>query len=427
MRIRLPYGEGFLEAELPKHARVIYSRTPSGVPKERADRLVEEALNRPVGSPRLEDLARGAGSVAILVTDRTRATPLELLLRGVVPRLRKAGVPRSGIRIVVATGLHTPHTPGEIRRLIGGFADEYEALSHDAEDRGSLRYLGTTRFGTPVEVNRLVVEADLVVGLGLLEPHFFAGYSGGRKLILPGVAGAASIYRNHSYSMLSHPRADYGVLDGNPVHEDMVEAARMVRGYRFAVHTILDREKRVVEVVAGDPYESHRVGVEILDRYVKIPAPGGSDVVVVTNGGYPLDRDLYQGVKGIVTGSRIARRGGVVILVAECRDGVGHEGFRELMAMGRSPRDILEYIRANEPIRDQWEAQKLAQVLLRNRVVVVTKGVDHGILEEMKLTPASSLEEAMEIACRETGCRRIAVVPEGPYVIPEPMNRSARS
>ena len=355
--------------------------------------------------------------MTLLVTDKTRATPLKPMLSVLLPYLERAGVRRDSIKIVVATGLHEPHTHGELVELLGkDVVSEYNVYSHDAE--GPCTYLGRTSFGTEVRVNKDVVDSDIVVGLGLLEPHFFAGYSGGRKLILPGVSAAETIYQNHSYRMLQHPKADYGYLDGNPVHEDMVEASKMVRGYRFILHVILDKEKRVVEAISGDPYQAHRLGVEKLDKYVKVGVPHEGDVVITTNGGYPLDRNLYQAVKGIVTASRIARRGGVIVALVECVDGVGHKHFRELASLSRDPAEILKYIEKNEPIRDQWQVQKLAQVLLKNKVIVVTKNVKHSVLEEMNLVPASNPEEAMEIACRYIECKRVVAIPEGPYVIP---------
>lgn len=412
----LPYGRGKLEAQLPDSStHVAMSALPNGVGE--AAKAIDETLDHPIGSPKLEELASSAGKISILITDRTRATPDGLILERVLRRLPRGR--RDSVSVIVATGLHRPHSAEEMRELAGEEVfKEYRVMSHDAEDEANLLHLGRTSFGTEVEVNREVAQSDLVVAIGLIEPHFFAGYSGGRKMILAGVAGKRSIYHNHGYEMLSHPKADYGYLRGNPVSDDMVEASKMVSGYRFSVHVILDKEKRVVRAVAGDPYSSHEEGVRELDKYVKVPVPFEGDVVITTNGGHPLDRDLYQAVKGIVTGSRVAKRGGTVILASHCSDGVGHEDFRALASISRDPRKILAHIRENEPLRDQWQVQKLEQVLLRNRVIVVTKGVRHGVLEEMNLTPASSVEEALEVTCKGGNCGRTVVIPEGPYVIP---------
>ncbi|MCS7111925.1 MAG: nickel-dependent lactate racemase [Ignisphaera sp.] len=418
--VLFPYGRGYVEVDLPgSRVYTVQSMYPEGVFGTEAVKLVDNSLSKPIASKRIEDIVGSDSKVAILITDKTRATPNKILLERVLVRLRWRGIPRDSIKIVVATGLHKPHTYSEIVELVGeDIASEYIVESHDSDDAKNLVYLGRTSYGTEVHVNKSVVDSNIVIGVGLLEPHFFAGYSGGRKLIVPGVAGTSTVYQNHSYGMLNNPKADYGFLEGNPVHEDMVEASRLVKNYRYILHVILDRSKKMVDVFAGDVYEAHKVGVETLNRYARIEVPYEADVAVVSNGGYPLDRDLYQSVKGMVTASRVVRRNGVIIVLSECIDGVGHEHFRELASMDKDPAKILKHIELNEPLRDQWQVQKLAQVLLKNRVVVVTKNVSHSILEEMNLIPASSIEEAIKVACTETPCSRMVAIPEGPYVIP---------
>jgi len=421
MRVLFPYGRKFLELDLPSETTVLYSAIPRGRSGAEAVTMAEESLKQPIDSPSLRELAMGKQRVVVLITDKTRATPNKLLLEALLSELREAGVRRDNVEIVVATGLHKPHTRREIEELVGvEIADEYSVYSHNSDEYDSMVYLGRTSHGTEIYVNKSVVNADLVIGVGLIEPHFFAGYSGGRKLILPGVSATKTVYQNHGYKMLTHPKADYGYLEGNPVHEDMVEASKLVKNYKFIIHVLLDKEKKVFSVVSGDPYSAHEQGVRILDKYVKVSAPFEADLTIVTNGGYPLDRDLYQAVKGMVTASRVTRRNGYIIMLSECIDGVGHESFRELASMSKNPEEILRYIRENEPIRDQWEAQKLAQVLLKNRVIVVTRNIKHETLEEMNLTPASTFEEAFETACRSISCRHIIAIPEGPYVIPVP-------
>jgi nickel-dependent lactate racemase len=409
----------YIEVELPQNTFLVLSRLPSGFSEEQAKDVINNAIRMPIESESLESLTRGCKNITILITDKTRPTPNKLILPILLRHLHSIGVKKEMIKIIIATGLHKPHTWSEILELVGReIADEYEIYSHNAEDKDNLVYLGTTTFNTKVYVNKDVVRSDLVIGVGLLEPHYFAGYSGGRKLILPGVSGAETIWHNHSFKMLSHPKAISGVLEGNPVHEDMVEAAKMVRSYRFIVHVILDKEKRIVRAFSGDPYEAHRINAQWLSKYVVVPVPFEADVSIVSNAGYPLDRNLYQANKGIVTASRVTRRGGVIILLAECRDGVEHEHFRKLLSMSKNPEEILRYIERNEPLRDQDDAQLLAQVLLKNRVIVVTKWIKHSILEEMNLIPASTFEEALELACRYVECKRIVAIPEGPYVIP---------
>jgi nickel-dependent lactate racemase len=419
MEVLFPYGKSHVRLSLPEKTAVLYSALPKGLSYEEAKGLVRESIRKPVNSKPLRDLALRVQRVVILITDKTRATPNKLLLEVLLDELRAAGVEKSSIEIVVATGLHKPHTRSEIEELVGrSIAEEYTVYSHNSDDSESVVYMGRTSYGTEVFVNKAVTSADLVIGVGLIEPHFFAGYSGGRKLILPGVSATKTVYQNHSYKMLSHPKADYGFLEGNPVHEDMVEASKLVKSYKFIVHVLLDKEKRVFSVASGDPYKAHEHGVRELDKYVKVEAPFEADLTIVTNGGYPLDRDLYQAVKGMVTASRVTKRGGYIVMLSECVDGVGHEHFRELASVSRKPEEILNYIKKYEPLRDQWEVQKLAQVLLKNRVVVVTRNIKHSVLEEMNLIPASTAEEALEIACKNTPCEHIIAIPEGPYIIP---------
>jgi nickel-dependent lactate racemase len=421
MKVRFPYGKNYIELDLPEKTTVLYSMLPRGFYVKEVEKLVRESLRKPIGSEPLHILASKKRKVVILITDKTRATPNRLLLEALLSELRAVGIERSSVEIVIATGLHKPHAREEMEELVGkSIVEEYTIYSHNSDDDKSMVYLGRTSYGTEVYINKSVFDAELIIGVGLIEPHFFAGYSGGRKLILPGVSATKTVYQNHGYKMLSHPKADYGFLEGNPVHEDMVEASKLVKNYRFIVHVLLDKEKRVFSVVAGSPYEAHEHGVRELDRYVKVEAPFEADLTIVTNGGYPLDRDLYQAVKGMATASRVTRKGGYIVILSECIDGVGHEYFRELASISRKPEEILDYIKRYEPLRDQWEVQKLEQVLLKNRVVVVTKNIKHSVLEEMNLVPASTAEEALEIACRETPCKHVMALPEGPYIIPMP-------
>jgi len=420
--VELPYGRGHVTLDVDLPNLTVVSSKPRPPLSDPLSSLAE-SLKRPLSSPPLSDLCRGAESVLVIVPDKTRAFPFRLVLPEVL-RAVKSASPQASTRVLVATGLHRPHGSEELEELVGReVASEYEVVSHDAEDEGLLADTGRrTSWGTPVVVNRGVLESDLVVALGLIEPHFFAGYSGGRKSLLPGVAGRDAILANHGFRMIGHPKARYGCLSGNPIHEDMVEFMRMTR-LDFIVNVTLNERKEVTGVFCGDPVEAHLAGVRFLESYVRVPVRGRADVVIVTNGGYPLDRDLYQAVKGIATGELVVREGGAIVVLAECVDGLGgHEEFHELFVGARSPEEVLERIRRREPVKDQWQAQILARVLARARVVVVTD-MSHSVVEDMLMTPASSVEEALEEAARLAGrdlrSARVVAVPEGPYVIPE--------
>jgi nickel-dependent lactate racemase len=421
VKILLPYGEGSIGFEVPNDVAyyTVSSKLPSGEGVDQ-DKLIDEALSNPIGLPKLNTLLKKSDRVCVLITDRTRATPNRVILPILLSRIREAGVSKDNINIVIANGLHKPMSRVELEEFLGSrIPSEYNVTNHVADDEYSLRYVGRTSFGTLLYINKIVAGSDFRISVGLVEPHFFAGYSGGRKLILPGVSGVKSVYMNHSFKMLSHPLADYGYTDGNPVNEDMMEAASIV-GLEYTVNVIVGRDKRMIYASSGSFVEAHRRAIDFLSSMVCVKVPFQADITITTNGGYPLDRDLYQTVKGMVTASRITRDKGVIIVVSECRDGVGHTDFKELASMYRDPRKILEYIKANEPVRDQWEVQKLAQVLCKNNVILVSRGIREEEALNMNFTYASTVEEAYREALRMVGRVdvKVAFIPEGPYVIP---------
>lgn len=429
MKVALPYGEGIIEFEIPKMEGIKYYTALSKLPDRSIldqGRIVEEALDTPIDAPKLDDILEKTSKISILVTDKTRATPNSLIIPILLSRMRRAGVNIEYIDIVVANGLHEPMNKSELESFLGrDIVSEYNVVNHIADDEDSIEYIGKTMFGTELYVNRVVSRSSFRIAVGLVEPHFFAGYSGGRKLILPGVAGVRSVYMNHSFKMIAHPLADYGYLDGNPINEDMMNAASMV-GLEYTVNIVLDKSKRIIYASSGDYIGAYRRAVDFLSSLVRIHIPFQADITITSNGGYPLDRNLYQAVKGMVTASRATREGGVVIIVSECRDGVGHRDFKELASIYKDPHKILEYIEANEPLRDQWEVQKLAQVLCKNNVILVSKGIREEDALDMNLLYASSLEEAFREALRIIGRSDVKVlsIPEGPYVIPLPSRTS---
>ena len=416
--ISLPYGRGMLNAEIPDRYIASIATPKPMAPLSQPREELERALSNPIGSPSLRELAKGSRSPCIIVSDSTRPTPSGMIAEAALRVLNDAGIPDEKIRIMIATGLHRPCTDEEIlERLGGSILSRVEVINHDARDpEGSLK-LGVASKGTPVWLNRMVHESDLVIGDGYIEPHFFAGYTGGGKTILPGVCGFETIKYNHGAAMIDHPGSRTGVLRGNPIYEEIVEGARM-GGLDFSVNVTLNREKRVSGIFAGEFEEAHKMGSKFLDDHVKIPTPE-ANIAITTNGGYPLDRDLYQAVKGMTVGEGIVREGGVVITAAECVDGVGHPNFRRLVEEHETPQEILEIIR--EPgffLIDQWEAQVLARVLTRCSVICVT-GVDSQTIKDMHMIPAKGIEDAMDIALDLVGRDpETVIVPGGPSTIP---------
>ena len=423
LKVKLPYGREKIvyECDFP-NVEVLKSKKVEGI--KNLEEELREKLKNPISLKPFYELCKNKREILLLIPDKTRAFPSRKIVPIIIQEILKCN-PKANINIVVATGLHKPHTSSEIIELVGEeIYKEFNVMSHDSDDENELIDLKKkTSYGTPVVVNKKVINAELVIGLGLIEPHFFAGYSGGRKILLPGVASTVAVYNNHSYKMIGHPKATYGVLEGNPIHEDMIEFMKIVNKLSFIINVTINKEKQVTGVFCGDPIEAHLAGVNYLNSYVKIKVKEKADIVITTNGGFPLDRNVYQAVKGIATGELLVKEGGVIIMLSECIDGLGgHEDFYEIFESSRTPDDVLKKIKENEPLRDQWQAQILARILKKAKVIVVTK-MKHSIIEDLMLTPSSSLDEAIDEALRilrkEKHEVKMIIVPEGPYVIPE--------
>jgi nickel-dependent lactate racemase len=413
LKVGFLYGEEQVELELPDRNLIGVLKTSR--PSASAD--VEYEVLRSLENPVTPFMKKGSKAL-LIVTDYTRATPLSRILPPLIRKLKGEGFRE--FTVLVANGLHAPASQKQLEELLGGEVfEEAEVVNHDASKLDELTYLGETSWGTPLWVNRRLFEADLRIGCGTVEPHFFAGYSGGGKIILPGVSGVETIYRNHSYGMINHPGSRLGVLDKNIIYKDICEAASMSE-LDAVVNVVLSFEGGVSKCFSGDPIITHRSAVEFLERFVKVRVERKADIVVVSGGGYPADRNLYQAVKGMAVGEPLVKDNGVIVLLAECRDGVAHEHFYQLASKFKDPAALLKYIKEHEPIRDQWEVQIMARILMKSRIVVYAKGVTAQELENMMLIPASSPEEALEIAFSLTSRdAELLAVPEGTHVIPE--------
>lgn len=421
--IRIPYDRGFLE--LPRAAvpgaRVIEGDIAGYAPPADAETIVHQALASPIETPRLSDLARAARSVVIVTSDHTRAMPSAVTLPLLLAEVRH-GNPDADVTVLVATGLHRPSTEGELRQKFGDeVVDRERIVCNDAFDASAHEDLGTLPSGACFFVNRLVTTCDLLVTEGFIEPHFFAGFSGGRKSILPGVCSERTVKENHSYRAIAHERARSGVLDGNPIHLDMVEAARRV-GVRFTLNVALNGAKQVIGAWAGDVERAHEAGVAFVRRLTCRPVEA-ADIVITGNGGYPLDQNLYQSPKAAATAAAYAGDDGVVILCCSCSDGIGGTHFEELMQLG-SPAEIdarLAAIPPEQTIPEQWCAQIYARLLRRHRIVLVTDRLDAGLVRRCNMVPARTLDEALGIARQVKGPdARVIVIPDGVNVVPEP-------
>ena len=414
IEIDLPYGHDVIKVRVPKEniAAILSPRHAKALKDERS--AIERSLKSSIACPPLASLVKGGDRVVVIVTDNTRACPDDRLLPPILAELEQK-VQRENITIIVALGLHKPMSQAELVKKLGeDILANYRVLNHDVNDTVNV---GVTTRGTPVEINRRVVEADFRISTGFIEPHFFAGFSGGRKSIAPGVFSVRAAYKNHGYEMIKHPYSRAGILKGNPVHEDMVEQAVMAK-LNFIVNVILDKDRAITHVVAGHPVKAHEAGCAFVSDIATVKIRQKVDIAICTNSGAPLDLDLYQTCKGIYTASSITRHGGVIIMASSCHEGMGPASFEELHASVTCPEEVLGKIKNEEPLGVQWENQVLAMSHLGKEIYLLSNLEDSAV-RRMMMTPIHSIEEGLDRAFRKLGAdARIGVIPEGPLVIP---------
>lgn len=414
--MRIPYGRGFLDFEAGG-APVLRSRVDRLRSDADGSEIVRAAMERPIGSPRLSELARGKSSCVIIVSDHTRPVPSRDILPNMLRELRE-GSPGISVTLLVATGFHRATTERELEEKLGAqLLAQCRAVVHDCTDAAANVEIGTLPSGTPLVINRLAAQAELLLAEGFIEPHFFAGFSGGRKSVLPGVCDRATVLGNHRGEFIGSPLARTGVLDGNPINADMEAAARLA-GLKYVVNVVVDEEKKTVAAFAGDCIEAHRRGCEYLRGFCEVAA-APADIVLTSNGGYPLDQNFYQCVKGMTAAEASLNEGGTVIMCAECSGGHGGEGFYRSLRDCASPAEL--YAKqlatpwdATEP--DQWESQILCRILSKHRVIFVTRPELRGMVGDMKMTYAPDIGSALELA-RSWGGRSLTVIPNGVSVI----------
>lgn len=418
-RIDIPYGRGVMPVDVDEAslAGVLVARDWATATDEAA--VVRAALDAPIGTPPLRELARGKRRVLVITSDHTRPMPSAITLPMLLADIRTAS-PLADVRILIATGTHRPMTQDEMRARFGdAIVDGETLICHDCADRTAMIRMGTLPSGGALWLNSLIGWADLVISEGFIEPHFFAGFSGGRKSVLPGIASRETILYNHNAQFIRDPRARQGCLNGNPLHRDMRHAAR-VAGLSLILNVLLNDEKRIIDAYAGDPETAHRRGCKACLTRVKVDRVR-ADIVVTSNGGYPLDQNVYQCVKGMATAETCVRPGGVIIQCAALGDGAGGEAFYRWLADAPHPRAVAELIEGIAPEdtrEDQWEAQILARVLLHATVIFVTGEENRSIVEAMHMRWAPDANEAMRLAVELAGERpRVTVIPDGVGVI----------
>ena len=420
-QVFFPYGKNklshsFREGEL---VGVLTSSIEQYDPQRSGADLVAQAMEAPLGSPRLCELAVGKQNVVIIASDHTRPVPSKLIIPRMLAEIRQ-GNPKAQITILVATGCHRGTTRGELVEKFGVEIVERERIYvHDCDEREMLVNIGTLPSGGICEINRLAAEADLLVAEGFIEPHFFAGFSGGRKSVLPGVAGRSTVLANHCSEFIDHPCARTGVLENNPIHGDMLWAAQKA-GLAYIVNVVLNGEKDVIFATAGEPVAAHKKGTDFLSSLCGAKAVE-ADIVISTNGGYPLDQNMYQAVKGMTAAEATVRRGGVIIMLAASSDGIGGDHFYHQLADEPDIAKTMALFRSRsrgETVPDQWQTQILLRILMHATVIYVSEMPDD-VVKQMHMIPARSIDEALERAkaMLQLPHPRIVAIPDGVAVI----------
>ena len=427
MKIDLEYGRTGLSLDLPAAARPTVIRKPSMDLPDDPHAAVSAALDAPIGAGL--EIARGARTACILICDITRPVPNHLFLRPLIQRLNSAGVPLDGITVLVATGLHRPNLGAELAEVIGDdwVRENVRVLNHDAR-ADQMTFLGTTaRHGCPVGINSIFAQADVKIATGLVEPHFMAGYSGGRKVIAPGVAHHETIRTFHSARFMEHPLATSCNLDGNPLHETQLEIVDMLDGPILAVNTVLDDARNLAFVSFGEIVASHLAAVAHARGSCEVVTGRRFRTVVTTSAGYPLDKTYYQTVKGMVTPLGILAEGGTLIIASECSEGLGSAEFRaaqeRLVALGTDR--FLDTLTAKSLAEiDEWQTEMQLKPMRVGQIQLYAPalGKDHAVTGVQKV---DDLAAAVAASIARHDDPEIAVIPEGPYVVPFAENRLA--
>ncbi len=420
-QIQFPYGKEKLSIDIPDGSLngVLVSKLHSYHTDKTETELVLEAMESPVGTDRLSELARGKQKVVIIASDHTRPVPSKAIIPPMLAQIRE-GNPNADITILIATGCHRGTTKDE---LISKFGEDIVANEkiyiHDCDEEDMLVKIGTLPSGGELVVNKLAVEADLLVAEGFIEPHFFAGFSGARKSVLPGIAARKTVLANHCSEFIASPYARTGILENNPIHKDMVYAGKTAK-LAYIVNVVIDENKKAIFAVAGDMEKAHEKGCEFLSGLCKAKALP-ADIVISTNGGYPLDQNIYQSVKGMTAAEATVKEGGVIIMLSKCNDGTGGMDFYEQMKEEEDIGKIEQKFMArgrNETLTDQWMTQILVRILKHCSVVYVSDAPDE-MIRDYHMIPAHSLDEAIQKAREILGRddASVTAIPDGVSVM----------
>jgi len=417
--VTIAYGSTGIAVELPADRTTVVSPKHQDPPAPTAE-ILRGALTDPVAGPPLRDVVRPGQTIAVSICDATRPQPRKDMVEALLRELDGIST-RDDFVLLVATGTHRGNTDAELRQMLGDdLVDTMRIVNHDGRDAASLTWVGTYGDDVPVWLNTAWVEADVRITTGFVEPHFFAGFSGGPKLVAPGLAGLQTVLTLHDAARIGDERATWAVCEGNPVHDD-VRAIAQATGVDYAFDVVLNREHQVVRAFGGSVLEMHAVAREVVRELSMQPVPQLFDVVVTSNSGYPLDQNVYQTVKGMSAAATVVKPGGLIICVAECRDGFpDHGSFREVLASEDTPEQLLEAISARtQTVPDQWQVQVLARVLAKARVGMHTTSLSDEQLRTAHLFLVEDVAEAVTVELERVGPdARVCVLPEGPQTIP---------
>ncbi|NUQ01835.1 MAG: nickel-dependent lactate racemase [Armatimonadetes bacterium] len=423
MRIDFEYGRQGLAVDLPDERLRAVLRLNPMPPLADQEGGVAAALRTPLGCQPLAELARGRRDACIVICDITRPVPNQRILPSLIATLEEAGIPSERITILIATGNHRPNEGDELVEMIGAdIAARYRVVNHHSEVDEEQAYLGESRHGVGIYVDRTYVDADLKIITGLIEPHFMAGYSGGRKIVCPGLISLKTVHYFHSPALLEDERATNGVLSGNPLHEFALEVCERA-GVDFSVNVVIDENRDICGVFAGALEPAHAAGVAFCDQVCRVEVDEPAEVVVTSSAGYPLDTTFYQAVKGMVGALPALKPGGTVIIAAELSEGIGSEEFSRLLFAAPDHESFMADILDPGFVftKDQWEVEMLCRVLRRGQVMVVSDKVPAEVLNKCLVTAMPSVEAAVAAALARHGERAgIIAIPSGPYCIPTP-------
>jgi lactate racemase len=419
MRIKMDYGKTGLMVDLPSDKVIGPLEIKNAIPLANQSQAISDALANPIGSKPLAEIAKGKKTACILICDITRPVPNKVILPQILKTIEEAGVPRSGITILIATGLHRPNEGEELVELVGeDIANNYRVENHHGKETSEHDYLGITPKGVPVYIDSRYIRAELKITTGLIEPHLMAGYSGGRKVICPGIAGIETVKVWHGPKFLEHPNADCGIVEGNPVHEENTYIALM-SGCDFIVNVCVDGNRQITWAGAGDMIKAWEAGVSFVRQVVRVPIKEPVDIVLTSCAGYPLDITWYQAVKGLIGALPIIKKGGTIILVASLTEGLGSPEFQQVLSENPDLKAFKKRILETDYfVMDQWQLEEFAKVIEKCKVKVYSKGLEHSVLNKCHVTPIDSVEQAIAESLQEYGpLARIAVIPKGPYVL----------